>query len=77
MLHNDLHQHCGTQYVPSSSVDVEAIETGTLYPGEWHDDTLLALRDLPINLTRPTMDAKIVRNNYVKYFMNEGAVLWQ
>ena len=60
MLHNFLHQYCRAEYVPPCSVDVEDIETGTLYPSEWQDeDTPLALRDLPTDLTRPTMDAEI------------------
>ncbi|KAK4304670.1 hypothetical protein Pmani_014347 [Petrolisthes manimaculis] len=62
-------------YTPVSSLDNKNVVDGVVTPGAWRDDRqLLPLERL---LKHPTNEAKAVRNEFMEYFNEEGAVPWQ
>lgn len=74
VLHNYLRRKRGIVYAPDNNVYKENTDTGTI---EWG---LQATDFLPLQQThnqRVNNDAKQVRELYMHYFNNEGAVEWQ
>ena len=71
-LHNLLRRTCPDY---AMNVDAEKPEEGVVIPGDWRSTgQLVGLerhgRNMPV-------DAKIIREKFTDYFMNEGAVPWQ
>lgn len=75
-LHNFLRRKIGDHYTPTCSLDIDDIENGT---------TQLGLRPEPNTLTNiqkgfsrhAANNAKCVRESFMRYFNNDGAVQWQ
>lgn len=75
-LHNFLHKRCTESYVPPGAYDIENIQDGTVQLGERTESSNLL--DLQRGQNRQsTNDAKAVRQMYINYFNNEGAIPWQ
>lgn len=74
VLHNYLRRRYATVYAPDSTLYRENTDTGTI---EWGlaPTNLLALQ--PTHNLKVNNDAKQVRELYMHYFNNEGAVAWQ
>lgn len=76
-LHNFLIDRNKELYAPVGSFD-RYDKDGGIIPGEWRqdfpDDTMYALdKDTPYIAN----DAKLIREEYAEYFVNEGEVPWQ
>lgn len=74
-LHNFLRREHASTYTPVGSFDNEDIDDGVVTPGAWRDNRQL----LPLDrvLRHPTSEAKDIRNEFMHYFNEEGAVPWQ
>lgn len=74
-LHNFLRRDHVTQYTPEGSLDCEDVARCTILPGTWRETPdLLQLQRKGRNTSR---EAQSVRNDFMEYFNNEGAVSWQ
>lgn len=74
-LHNLLRRQFANDYSPPGSLDTECEENGTVSLGNWRQEhTMLALENIP---RRPSPDAKMVREEFMQYFVHEGSVCWQ
>lgn len=74
-LHNFLRREHESFYSPVGSLDNENVVDGVVTPGAWRDERqLLPLERLQRN---PTNEAKAVRKEFMEYFNEEGAVVWQ
>lgn len=77
-LHNYLRKNRESRamYSPPGTFDSENVERGTVEHGTWREHP--SLTSLRRNGTRPTEDAKLVRNEFAEYFVSgEGQVEWQ
>lgn len=76
VLHNFLRKKCGDNYIPVSHLYTEDTQTGVIQNGLTSDDSTFV--ELQRSYNRHAADeAKTVRNKYMNYFNNEGAVGWQ
>ena len=74
-LHNLLRRQFANDYSPPGLLDNENEENGTLSLGNWRQgQTMLALEKIA---RRPTREAKLVREEFTQYFVQEGSVPWQ
>ncbi|KAB0803707.1 hypothetical protein PPYR_00677 [Photinus pyralis] len=76
VLHNFLRSRSGCQYLPRDAIYSEDTENGTTRTGLVADDSNLANLQSGPN-RNPSTEAKEVRDNFVQYFNNEGAVHFQ
>ena len=74
-LHNFLKRDHVTQYTPEGSLDSEDIAKCTVLPGAWRE--IPDLLELQRKGGNTTTEAQTVRNSFMEYFNNEGAVPWQ
>lgn len=76
VLHNFLRQKCTTNYITPEYLDVEEIKKGTVQIAD--RDCNNGPSGLQVGMNRnASAAAKEVRESYVKYFQNEGAIEWQ
>lgn len=76
-LHNFLRRHSKHSYVPKKYVDLEILDTGEIIRGEWRTDNKSLDGLQYANQRNASRAAKENRNNYKKYFMQDGRVSWQ
>lgn len=76
VLHNFLRRKCGNAYTPPDAFDQENIMDGTVEEGLRANPNLLA--GLQGSYGRNfSKEANQVRQSFMQYFNQEGAVLWQ
>lgn len=75
VLHNYLRRKCGVVYAPDNNLYKENTDTGAIAWGLQATDYFLPLRQT--HNQRVNNDAKQVREVFMHYFTNEGAVEWQ
>lgn len=80
VLHNYLITTDRTKYAPPRSFDRYSDENEFI-PGEWrHDLAEEAMNDPSENLStddEPSSSAKVVQNEFLSYFVEEGEIEWQ
>ncbi|XP_068103425.1 putative nuclease HARBI1 [Hyperolius riggenbachi] len=77
LLHNFLRRNNAAGYMPPQSVDFEDLNTGVIIPGAWRSEPS-ALADIPPSApVRTCASLQENRDQYVRYFMGDGAVTWQ
>ena len=75
-LHNFLCEP--SEYTPPGTFDVENIETGSVKHGDWHSQVEEGMRSIgPTGSNNYKKDARIIRDEFCKYFNTVGAVSWQ
>lgn len=75
-LHNFLMAMSLSYYSPPECFDIENTENGTVHAGMQTDDSNLVRLDNRLQAISTTT-AKNVRDDFVRYFANEGQVPWQ
>lgn len=78
-LHNFLRAKSSRElYTPSKTFDLEDTDSGIIIPGSWRQEIetggLIALQRKP---RKSSHDAENIRNELLRYFLNEGSVSWQ
>lgn len=74
-LHNWLRLTSRVYLLPGS-VDVEDIVTHEITEGTWRKIVTLLPSVSDVGSNNYSMNAKVIRDNLAKYFMNEGSVSW-
>ena len=80
-LHNWLRSDNASRniYCPLTLIDREDMDTGELIPGIWRDDipseSLLPLQ--PALIHNSASEAKAMRQEFTRWFCDEGDVAWQ
>lgn len=76
-LHNFLRRDQVAKYTQhEGSLEHEDVSLRTVVPGSWRDiQQVTGLQT--VGLIKSTVEGKRVRNEYVKYFSQEGALHWQ
>lgn len=75
MLYNFLRRRCSRSYTPPGTFYVEDTQEGNFTEGEISNpENFAGLQHVSRNCE---VAAKIVRQQFVAYFNNEGAVPWQ
>ena len=81
VLHNWLRADTNSKhiYCPPAMIDQDSLETGGVIPGTWRNDTPRdSFLDLESSLSRnSTRVAKEMRQEFTRWFNNEGDVEWQ
>jgi hypothetical protein len=77
VLHNWLRSTAVNVYLPRGSVDEEDIDQDLIIPGTWRTETAGLRSVTHIGGNHSSQYARNVREKYVQYFINEGAVPWQ
>ena len=80
-LHNWLRADASSQtvYCPASLTDRENPDTGEIITGSWRDNSERhSFLDLQPSTTRNySNDARCMRENFTRWFTNEGCLSWQ
>lgn len=77
VLHNFLRRQCPQTYTPTEHLDNENQETGVLSNGLRITVTDLTNLQVSYNNRSSSHSAKVIREEFMQYFNNEGAVPWQ
>lgn len=76
-LHNWLRK-TSTSYLAKENIDHENVDTGEIIQGSWRTENLMLLPSVErMGSNHSSRQAKEKRENYTRYFCNEGAVPWQ
>ena len=71
-------EHLPSEYTPPGTFDVENIETGSVKHGDWRSQVEEGMRSIgPTGSNNYKKDARIIRDEFCKYFNTVGAVSWQ
>lgn len=74
-LHNYLRREHSAEYTPLGCTDRENVLDGTIIPASWRSEPVLA--PLPRIRRNASDEAKETRLEFMAYFNDEGAILWQ
>lgn len=77
VLHNWLRMTSTKHYFPSGCVDIEDHNIGEVIPGSWRNEVKELSTVIRAGSNNYSNTASLLRDQYAKYFVEEGAVSWQ